>query len=136
MRQIVRTGLLTAVLAAGVAVVAHAQYGPAGGPYQPESVSALVDRVHSDINKGYDHWKLSHDDRDRLNNADKKLRAFAQDWRKAKFDKGELDESISAIQHVLDNNHLSGPERDDLVSDVDSLRHMREAYDRHEIGRW
>jgi hypothetical protein len=37
---------------------------------------------------------------------------------------------------VLDNNRLTGRERDALWSDVEQLRRMREAYDRHEIGRW
>lgn len=113
-----------------------AQYGPAVGPYQPDSVTGLVDRVHSDLNRGYGEWKVSKGDRDRLNNADKQLREFDHDWRKGKFDKGDLDDAISAIQHVLDNNHLTGGARDAISSDIQDLRHMREAYDRHEIGRW
>jgi hypothetical protein len=92
--------------------------------------------VHADLNHGYDKWHLSDGDRGRLNNAEKRLRLFARDWRHGKFDKGDLDDSISAIQHVLDNNHLAGEERDALWNDVEQLRRMREAYDRHEIGRW
>jgi len=115
---------------------AQAQYGPPGSPYQPESVTTLVERVHTDLNQGYDDWHLSSGDRGRLNNAEKQLRSFARDWHHEKFDKGDLDQAIASIQHVLDNNHLSGPERDALWNDVEQLRHMREAYDRHEIGRW
>ncbi len=135
MRHFMQVCALTAALA-GFGTLAHAQYGPAGGPYQPDSVSALVDKVHTDLNSGYDHWKLAGGDRDRLNKAEKQLRGFAMDWRKGKFDKGALDDSIAAVQHVLDNNHLAGPERDALASDVEQLRNMRQAYDRHEIGRW
>lgn len=115
---------------------AQAQYGPPNGPYQPDSVSSLVDRVHSDLNQGYSRWHLSKGDRDRLNKAEKELREFAGDWHHGKFDKGDLDDSIAAVQHVLDNNHLEGAERDALASDVDQLRQMREAYDKHEIGSW
>jgi len=135
MRKILHVFLLTA----GMAVfsgLALAQYGPPGGPYQPDSVSSLVDKVHVDLNNGYTHWHLSNGDRDRLNNAERKLRGFASDWRHGKFDKGDLDDSIAAIQHVLDNNHLAGHERDALWNDTEQLRRMREAYDRHEIGRW
>jgi hypothetical protein len=121
---------------AGLAAPAFAQYGPAGGPYQPDSVSALVDKVHTDLNQGYDHWKLAGGDRQRLDKAEKRLRSFATDWRHGKFDKGDLDDSISTVQHVLDNNHLAGAERDALSADVDQLRKLREAYDRHEIGSW
>ncbi len=134
-----RRALQICVLAAGLAsfgTFAYAQYGPPNGPYQPNSVSSMVDKVHTDLNQGYDHWHLAKGDRDRLNNAEKKLRGFAADWRHGKFDKGDLDESIASIQHVLDNNHLQGPERDALGSDVEQLRQMRQAYDRHEIGSW
>jgi len=115
---------------------AHAQYGRAGGPYQPESVSALIERVHSDLNRGYDVWRLPGGDRERLDKAGKQLREFASDWRKGKFDKGDLDDAIEGIQKVVDKNRLAGPERDALWSDVEQLRQMREAYNRHEIGRW
>jgi len=134
MRQLLSFCSLVALT--GALTLANAQYGPQNGPYQPGSVNALVERVHTDLNQGYEHWHLASGDRDRLNNAEKKLRGFAKDWEHAKFDKGELDDSISAIQHVLDNNHLAGAERDALWNDVESLRKMREAYDRHEIGRW
>jgi hypothetical protein len=102
--------------------------------YSPSEVSALVDRVHDDLNHAYSTGHFSDSDRDRLNNAEKKLRDFAQKWSKGKFDKGELDEAIGAVQHVLDNNRLQGRERDALSDDVNRLRRMREAYDRHEIG--
>ncbi len=132
--------LLKAIIFAGAflkfVTPSPAQYGPPGGPYHPDRINSLVDKVHSDLNRGYDQWHLSKGERDRLNNAEKQLRNFAKDWSRGKFDKGDLDDSISAVQHVLDNNHLSGEARDALSRDVDELRRMREAYDRHEIGRW
>lgn len=135
MRNLLTVCLATAALWI-MGGVAYAQYGAPGGPYQPDSVSSLVEKVHTDLNAGYSKWHLTNSDRDRLNKAEKQLRGFAADWRHGKFDKGDLDDSISAVQHVLDNNHLSGPERDSLWNDVSQLRNMREAYDRHEIGRW
>jgi hypothetical protein len=102
----------------------------------PDRVDALVERVHADLNHGYAVWRLSDGDRDRLNHAERELREFAKQWRRRKFDKDKLDDSIAAVQHVLDNNHLKGRERDDLWHDVSELRNMREAYDRHEIGSW
>ncbi len=133
MRRFVPAFVMAASLIA-FSIVAQAQWGP-GGAYRPESVSALIDRVHVDLNHGYAAWHLSHGDRDRLTHAEHQLRDFAKDWRRGKFDKGDLDDSIAAIQHVLDNNHLNGRERDALWEDVTQLRKMREAYDRHEIGR-
>ena len=129
----------TLALAAAMTVfgaIGFAQYGPEGGPFYPEKVDALIEQVHTDLNHGYGVWKVNEGDRKRLNKAGEQLRDFAKEWHKGKFDKGNLDDSINAIQHVLDDNHLSGAERDALWTDVSQLRKMREAYDRHEIGRW
>jgi len=127
--SVVAVALLSASLAIG-------QYGTPGGPYRPEGVSALVERVHQDLNRGYDVWHLGHGERDRLNHAEKELREFDEHWRHGRFDKDKLDDAIGSIQRVLDKNHLTGPERDALWEDANQLRRMREAYDRHEIGRW
>ena len=135
LRQILNVSFVTTALMF-FGATAHAQYGRAGGPYQPESVSALIERVHSDLNRGYDVWRLPGGDREPLDKAGKQLREFASDWRKGKFDKGDLDDAIEGIQKVVDKNRLAGPERDALWSDVEQLRQMREAYNRHEIGRW
>ncbi|MBV8818188.1 MAG: hypothetical protein JO022_07505 [Acidobacteriaceae bacterium] len=104
--------------------------------YAPRSVNALVDRVHSDLDHAYNAWHFTGGDRNRLNKAEKELRDFASKWDRGKFDKGELDDAISAVQHVLDNNHLPEMDRNALSADATELRNMREAYDRHEIGRW
>ena len=122
-----------AIAASGLML--RAQFGPRE-LYRPEAVSALVDRVHEDLNRGYEVWHLRNSDRDRLTHAEHQLRNFARDWSRGKFDKDDLDQSIAAVQHVLDNNRLTGRERDALWSDVAQLRRMREAYDRHEIERW
>jgi hypothetical protein len=119
------------VLAAGIA---QAQFGPEGR-YRPESVSALIGRVHEDLNRGYAVWHLRGGDRERFNRAEHQLRDFAEHWRHGRFDKGNLDGAIGAIQRVLNDNHLRGGERDALWADIGELRRMREAYDRHEIGR-
>jgi hypothetical protein len=129
-------GLALVATLALAAMSALAQYGPEGGPYHPEKIDALIDQVQVDLNHGYEVWHVNGDDHKRLNKAGEQLREFAKQWHKGKFDKGNLNDSINAIQHVLDDNHLSGPERDSLWSDVDQLRKMREAYDRHEIGTW
>ena len=126
--------LLVGVSYLTLSAAAQAQFGPPNGRYRPEAVSALIDRVHEDLNRGYDAWHLKHGDRDRLTHAERQLRDFAKHWRNGKFDEGNLDGAIGAIQHVLDDNHLQGRERDALWNDVEELRRMREAYNRHEIG--
>lgn len=129
-------GLALAASLIAFGAIAFAQYGAAGGPYYPEKIDALIDQIQVDLNHGYQVWHVNGDDHKRLNKAGEQLREFAKQWHKGKFDKGNLNDSINAIQHVLNDNHLSGSERDALWSDVDQLRKMHEAYDRHEIGNW
>jgi hypothetical protein len=117
-----------------LAATGQAQFGP-DGRYRPEAVAAIVDRAHEDLNRGYAVWQLRKGDRERLTHAERQLRDFANHWQHGKFDKGNLDGAIETVQKVIDDNHLSGRERDALWNDVEELRRMRAAYDRHEIGR-
>ena len=102
--------------------------------YQASGVTARGERGHGDLSHAYSVYKVSGEDRERLNKAEKESRDFAQKWAEGKFDKDQLDDVISSIQHVLDNNKLPVDSRDALSGDVTQLRNMREAYDHHEIG--
>jgi hypothetical protein len=133
MRRFIHVSLAVAALAA-IGIAAHAQEGRREGEYRPDRVDALVERVHQDLDRAYSVWHLSGGERGRLNHAEHQLRDFAKHWHEGRFDKDKLDDSIGAVQHVLDNNHMRGPVREDLSRDVMTLRRMREAYDRHELG--
>jgi hypothetical protein len=120
-----------ALLMCGPVVRAQFDSGPR---YDAHSVSALVDRVHDDLDHAYRLKHFSNDDRERLNRAEKELREFSQTWDKGKFDVGRLDEAIGSIQHVLNNNKLPENARLPISDDVTQLHRMREAYKNHEIG--
>src|SRR5260221_10427714 len=128
--RFLNTLLLATALTVGLS--AQDRFGPEV-KYDSSSVTALVDRVHTDLDHAYGRFHFSNSDRDRLNNAEKQLRDFAKKWEGGKFDKGELDDAISSIQHVLDNNKLHEEDRTALSDDISQLRRMREAHDRHEI---
>lgn len=113
-------------------LLAQAQFAPQAR-YDPASVSDLVNQVQLDLNRAYGAFHFTNGDRNRLNDAEKKLRDFASKWERGNFDKGELDDATSHVQHVLDNNHIPLPDRDALTADITQLRRMREAYDRHQI---
>ena len=89
--------ILGMLLAFGPLMQAQFDSGPR---YDAHSVSALVDRVHTDLDNAYGVWHFSNDDRERLNHSEKELREFAQTWDKGKFDVGRLDNAIGSIQHV------------------------------------
>jgi hypothetical protein len=128
-----RPSIISTLILVTLAAIGQAQFGPEGR-YRPEAVSAIVDHVHEDLNRGYGVWHLRHGDRERLNRAERELRDFTKHWEHAKFDKADLDGALGDVQKVIDENHLSGRERDALWNDLEELRRMREAYDRHEIG--
>jgi uncharacterized protein YfaT (DUF1175 family) len=133
MQRSVNGALITGALVI-FGTLAQAQYGPRER-YEPRSVSGLVDRVHADLNRSYEGgWRFTEGDRKRLDHAEHELRDFAKQWYRGRFDKGELDEAIASIQHVVDNNHMPPRHRDALYDDLAQLRGMREAYNRHEIG--
>ena len=133
MRQRLR-GFLGGAILVTLAATGQAQFGPEGR-YRPEAVAAIIDRAHEDLTRGYAVWRLRKGDRERLTHAERQLRDFANHWQHGKFDRGNLEGAIGDVQKVMDENHLSGRERDALWNDIEELRRMREAYDRHEIGR-
>ena len=130
MKHLFAVALVAGILLTGIS---RAQFGPEP-KYEPSDVTALVDRVHTDLNHAYSVFHFSGDERERLNKAEKESREFAQKWARGKFDKDQLDGVISSIQHALDNNKMPEDARDAISRDVAQLRNMREAYDRHEIG--
>ncbi len=115
--------------------VVLAQYGRRE-MYEPRWVSETIGRVHADLNRAYEGgWRISGGDRNRLDRAEDQLRHFAEDWNRGRFDKGDLDGAIGSIQRVVDHNRMPPRHRDALYRDLDRLRDMRRAYERHEIGR-
>jgi hypothetical protein len=117
-----------------VGLIAQDEFGPQP-KYDSSSVTALVDRVHSDLDHCYKRHKFSDSDRERLNKAEKQLREFAKKWEGGKFDKDELNDAIGSIQKVLDDNKLEREDREALSNDLRQLRRMREAWEKHQIGR-
>src|SRR5438105_10323188 len=109
--------MLTSVLLLASVTLGYAQFD-SEPRYDAGSVSALVDRVHTDLNNAYGRFHFSSGDRDRLNKAEKELREFSQKWQGGKFDKGQLDDAIASIQHVLDDNKMRHEERNSIDVDI------------------
>lgn len=115
--------------------VAFAQPRGRRDMYDPRWVSATIGRVHADLDRAYQGgWRVSPGDRRRLDRAEDQLRHFSEDWNRGRFDKGDLDGAIGSIQRVVDDNRMPPGHRGSLYRDLDRLRDMRRAYDRHEIG--
>ena len=127
----IRLAFAAATFLIGSAML-HAQFDPEPR-YDAATVDALVDRVQADLNHAYDMRRFSDADRDRLNHSEKELREFAAKWDHGKFDKGQLNGAIDAVQRVLDKNRMHPGDRDAISDDLLQLRRMKDAYEHHEI---
>ena len=124
--------VLPCVLPLLMAVTASAQvYDGRGDRYNGryENRGDPLDRVVRDLDRaasgmGY----LSRGEAKRVNHALEEIREFQQKRARGRFDKGELDDVISGLQHVVDKNRLEFRDRDILLNDLGMLREFRSGY--------
>lgn len=89
---------------------------------------SLFERVQSDLNYAESNAYPSHGERRRIENAKKELWEFQRRWNSGRFDRHELDDSIAAIQKVVDHNALDNRARSILWADLQRLREFRAEY--------
>ena len=88
----------------------------------------LIEQVRSDL--GYARSAVySRGEAKRLDKASEELGEFQRKWNGGRFDRHELDDSIAAIQRVVDHNGLDERARSMLWNDVQRLRDFRAQYD-------
>ena len=84
-----------------VGLSAQDRFGPEA-KYDSSSVTALVDRVHTDLDHAYGRFHFSNSDRDRLNNAEKQLREFATTEESALLGKAVRALDITAFAELAE----------------------------------
>ena len=102
-------------------------YGRGGG--------SLIDRVQSDLRYA-DSDAYSRGERKRIDNARKQLWEFQREWSAGRFNRHELDDSIAAVQKVVDHNALRDRARSVLWADLQSLRTVRAEYQGRGYSRY
>lgn len=118
MKSLAVVGLLA------IGATANAQDGRYG--YGDVRGREPLDRVRADLDRAArDMYYLSGGERRRVNHARDEMGEFQRKWERGRFDKGELDDVIGSLQHVVDKNRLQPRDRDRLLSDLDHLREMR-----------
>jgi hypothetical protein len=88
---------------------------------------SLIERVQSDLRYAQSEV-YSRSEQKRLDNARKELWEFERKWNTGRFDRHELDDSIAAIQKVVDHNALRERGRSILWDDLQRLRQFRAEY--------
>ena len=85
----------------------------------------LFDRVRSDLDRAESTAYSNGGDRRRFNKVREELSEFQAKYANGRLDKHELDETISALQRVVNDNRLQYRDRDVLQDDLYRLRDFR-----------
>ena len=88
----------------------------------------LIEQVRSDLSYAQS-GVYSRGEGKRLNKANEELWEFQSKWNAGRFDRHELDDSIAAIQKVVDHNGLDERVRSTLWNDLQRLRDFRAQYE-------
>ena len=129
------TKALLAMALLGAGLPGQAQYGPGqynGGGYAPRGYTPdarsgdPLDQVGRDLDRaGADMYYLSRGEIRRLNHARHEIGEFQGKRMRGRFDRGELNDVIGSLQHVVDKNRLQPRDRDLLFNDLARLREFR-----------
>jgi hypothetical protein len=84
-----------------------------------------VERALYDLNQVGSYGYRDRGDMRRINKAREELSEFQSKLARGRFDKGELDDAIGAIQHVVNSNRISGRDASMLQGDLYRLREFR-----------
>jgi hypothetical protein len=107
--------------------------------HEPQTVPALIDSVLADLNSAYREQRFNGAERGRIDYAELQLRDFAKQWHRGWFDKGELEDAIDSIQHVLEGSFQMSEPRDrtddmrgQLLERLERLQAISTTYDNTE----
>jgi hypothetical protein len=98
--------------------------GPAynNEPYAGSWGIGLWDGVRADLDRAaFD----AYGSRRRIDHARKEVNDVERQLSRGHFDKGEMDEAISAVQHVVDNDNIPQVDRSVLWQDLGRMRDFR-----------
>ena len=82
-----------------------------------------LDGVRTDLERAArDMFYISRGEMKRFNKVRQEIGEFQGKWARGRFDKGELDDVIGRLKHMVDKNRLQQRDRDLLMDDLGRLR--------------
>lgn len=141
MRQLMPAFAMAGLLLMGMGLTANAQYQPRGGPrYYDRDYDRsgehprFLDRVRADLDRAESSTFPFTGDRYRIARARTELNEFQRSMDAGYYNRQELNDSILAVQRVLDSSFtLSDYDRNLLIEDVSRMQNYRARLD--EDGR-
>ena len=120
--------LLPAVLIFGIAVEART-VNTFYSQDEYRLAQSMFDGMASDLNKAQsDVHTANLGDSPRFDIAHSELGTLQQNWDHARFDSGQIDDTITALRMVVHDNRLTGHDRDVLYRDLSRLLDFRTEY--------
>lgn len=100
------------------------------GPHGPRPMlRSLIDRTQNDLRMAQRLEPSTNGDAaSRYEHAQKHLSSFDRKLMRGKFDKDNLSDAISDINHILEKNTLQVSSRNALTQDITHLRMIRERH--------
>lgn len=86
---------------------------------------SLFDRVQHHLDRSASNPYLSSGTRHRVDKARREVWDFQRRWNEGRFDKGQLDDAIGSVQHVVDSDSLDYRDRRVLQDDLMRMREFR-----------
>lgn len=126
-RNLLAQGVIASFLLTGAVAPTVAQEYRERDRYSVDARD-LVQRAQTDLQRLRDLSPRKEKERERIENALKRLSDFDRSLSKNKFDKDRLNEAIEDLKNVVDHNTLESRDRDALNADLADLRLLRSSH--------
>ena len=129
LRGLAGSGLLLFSLAASAETIPQQIQNPFYSQDEYQNTHSMFDKIRNDLYRAQTNAYPSFlGDSPRFDIAHSQLRTLESNWDKGVYDSHELENTISAVQMVLNDNRLMGHDRDVLSADLSRLLEFRTEY--------
>ncbi len=129
LRGLAGSGLLLFSLAASAETIPQQKQNPFYSQDEYQNTHSMFDKIRNDLYRAQTNAYPSFlGDSPRFDIAHSQLRTLESNWDKGVYDSHELENTISAVQMVLNDNRLMGHDRDVLSADLSRLLEFRAEY--------
>jgi hypothetical protein len=129
LESLLASSLVLAPMAATAQVAGDQIENQFYSPDQYRNTHSMFDKIRSDLYEAQTNAYPNYlGDNSRFEIAHNELNALEQNWDRGQYDSREFENTMTAVQMVLNDNRLMGHDRDVLSADVSRLLDFRAEY--------
>ncbi len=126
---LIGSGLVFATLAASAQTTPEQVPNRLYSPDEYQNTHSMFDKIRSDLYRAQtDAYPNYLGDEPRFDIAHNQLRTLEQNWDQGQYDSRELENTMSAVRMVINDNRLTPHDRDVLDSDLSRLLEFQTEY--------